>query len=329
MSLQNTLRRRFWDGIVVGAHPSDDMRRDYQGHVQLRLSEPDGQTAPFIVVPKCEERGDGAEWRRVDAKSRCFRLAPGRSELYLQLTRLLRSMPTFTTWHQEHSGTIFSRIPPGETVYATVWVPPLSPFYAEPVGIYTYNACWLALLALDKLAGAELELATLPLAEPGHEALTPSALHRKSELYIIWAIALLELVLLYRLHLELEARPRELRRARDSEGKLFAVGATASQHSRSLLPKIDSRLEVHQSATSTVAGSGLDPLLEGTFSDCAGVLDHFLKTRCKIDVAPNQALHHAWLASIKSLAEEVLQFMATQVLSLVRIRAFCEDTFAE
>lgn len=242
------------------------------------------------------------------------------------LTLLLRSMPTFSTWYEQDTGTLFSRIPPPESVVATVWVPPLSPYSAERVNIYTYNARWLALLALDRLTNAELELATLSLPEAGHEALTPAAVRRKPDLYGSWAIALLELVLLYRLHLELAhlelaERPPALRHDRDSEGKLFGVGETAREHSPTMFHRIFRRLNAHQSRRVTVAGSGLDPRVEGTFDDCAGVLDDFLKNACKINVARNQAVHTAWLASIRILAKGVLQFMATQVLSLIRTRA--------
>lgn len=178
----------------------------------------------------------------------------------------------------------------------------------------TYNAHWLALLALNRLVNAELELATLSPAEVRHEAPTPAELHRKSELYNLWAIAMLELVLLYRLHLELEARPPELRRDWDWRGKLFGVGERARQDGPDLLLKMFGRLDAHPSGRSSVPQNTFDPLVEGTFSDCAGVLDHFLKTMCKIDAAHDQAVHENWLASIRSLAEEVLQFLAAQVL---------------
>lgn len=220
-------------------------------------------------------------------------------------------MPTFSTWHCQERGAIFSVIPNEETVQAIVWVPPLTLYNAEPVRVNMYSARWLALLALDRLTHAELELETLIFAAAAPEALTPAELGQKSEIYSRWVLAVFELVLLYRLHLELEERA--LRRRQDWEGKLFGVGAVAREHSLDLLHKIDRRLHVHQSTDATVAGSGLDPLVEGTFSDCAGVLDHFLKTACKINVARNPALHIDWLASIRILAEEVLQFMADQV----------------
>lgn len=221
-------------------------------------------------------------------------------------------MPVHTIWHESESfplsTALITRL---DVVKATVWVPPLAPLpNAVNVEVHTYPAKWLALLALDRLADAELQLGRLPRAAA--QSVTPSEASARGTAYASWVIAMLELVFLYRLHLELVARPAGVRSP--WQGKLNQVGATAYTHDGAIVEKIWTRLDEHAHADADAGIPGRDAPVEGTPSECAQFLMGFLNSACKIDAGPNEqdGSHARWLASIEHLAVEVLQFMTQQ-----------------
>lgn len=94
-------------------------------------------------------------------------------------------------------------MPEQNTVSVIVQVPPLGRFGVEPVTVYTYTAPWLALQALFRMIQAEDELESLPhMEEPGAD----NDADLRELLRTNWSVAVLELIFLYRMHLEIQGQ---------------------------------------------------------------------------------------------------------------------------
>lgn len=201
-------------------------------------------------------------------------------------------------------------------IKATVRVPPLNSWPQDQYEVYTYSAIWLGLQALARMQAAESRLAQLTglTRQHGHANRTPqpqpdSNLREQNMVRSEWAVALLELVHLFRLHKEVANHARHENNRLNTHyprADLGSIAVTAGLHCGENFHSLVENFE--QRRLREGQHPPQEPILQGSFAQCADVLMQFLHNECKLDHAGN--FHNERLGSIQELTREVLEFLA-------------------
>lgn len=203
----------------------------------------------------------------------------------------------------------FDSAPEIDIVWGIGKVPPLGMSHAEPVRVYTYEARWLALQALWRMAQAEHAIRSLPLPD-AHMHLHRQQVRERESIH--WSIAVLELVLLYRLHLQISSEPSVEYGVRLAT-QLPNIAALARDCDKAVFVKVHDSLKLKANRTGHDESVN-DPIIaitDGTIADCAQALMHFLQSKCRIEHTSDN--HAAWLGSIWQLVYDVLFLFHEQV----------------
>ncbi|KAG0662679.1 hypothetical protein C6P46_003183 [Rhodotorula mucilaginosa] len=187
---------------------------------------------------------------------------------------------------------------------AEVQVPSLGSFQAGTIEVKTYAPEVLLMHALSRLIDAEQILRSVD----SHSA-SRNSRHRWQHAHEAWAHAMLELVLLYDMHIAAQNAIEEDRNAPISPGDRAEARARSQRKRRlELGADLSESAEAVFDVSSRLFLDVYDFLRHTPPSRVAQDLVHFIRTTCKIEDAP-PGDQDRWLLSIAHLAGEVLLFL--------------------
>ena len=224
------------------------------------------------------------------------------------LTQIMGSAPTTPIWTYEET------VPPPfeghspSVIPAEVQVPSLGSFQAGTIEVKTYAPEVLLMHALSRLIDAEQILRSVD----SHSA-SRNSRHRWQHAHEAWAHAMLELVLLYDMHIAAQNAIEEDRNAPISPGDRAEARARSQRKRRlELGADLSESAEAVFDVSSRLFLDVYDFLRHTPPSRVAQDLVHFIRTTCKIEDAP-PGDQDRWLLSIAHLAGEVLLFLKDKV----------------
>ncbi|GAA5986031.1 hypothetical protein JCM10908_006377 [Rhodotorula pacifica] len=290
--LHDTVFRRL-DTAMRNLPRGDVLRRDWPAFT----AQPDVSTylriAVAVPAPRCIEGEDGAPsvWTNtLDAT-------------YVQI---------------EERTPLGSQDSTDAVVGATVRLPPLGRLNSAPVEVYTYRASLLALQALRRMLDAERELAQLM---HGEHPLAPEQVGVLLRSRCEWLVALIELAFLYRLHLEVEARPRRNNNQLDGRRAAATLADVSSaaldlNADHATFNAILESLSNRQHRAGQPREDCTEFAVNGSIDNSSEALTVYLLTACKIDwIQPfDPAVQQQWEMSITRLARQVLEYLTEQLM---------------
>lgn len=198
------------------------------------------------------------------------------------------------------------KVPPEDVVSTQVFVPVLSPHGRSFVEVHTYAGKWLAIIALSTLVNAELRMGQLAADQ---------ATERKATLDK-WAVALLELVILFRLHSEADDTIGYLDRVPPPPVLVSAtwtsLGRTAHSVDETLYATIRDSLERRQ-LEGQAASDDYDTVSWGSFAECSSSLEGWIRATCKLDVPGLLGQRERYLRSICGEARILFEYLYHEV----------------